>query len=382
MVITGNEAVAWGAARASAQVFPAYPITPQTTIIETLADLIRDGELEGEYIPVESEHSALAASIGASFAGARAFTATSGQGLLLMHELIHWAALARLPIVLANVNRAVAPGWSIWTDQNDSLSQRDTGWIQIYCTDNQEVFDSIILGYKVAEELDLPVMVILDAFVLSHTAEVVDVPDRDEVTKKFLPPRVPKFGLDPEKPRAYGGLTGPDVYQEFRYNMQVSMEKALDLIEKTGKQFGKLFGREYGLIEEYRTEGAESILVSSGTAASTAMEVVDRRRANGEKVGLVRVRVFRPFPAAALRRTLNGVKRIAVLDRNISPGHHGIFSEELKSALYATSRRPVVRGFIAGLGGRDLPPDAIDEVFDRLSRRDRNGKITWVGLKK
>ena len=186
-VITGNEAVAWGAARARAQVVPAYPITPQTTIIEGIADLIKKGELKAEYIPVESEHSAMAACIGAAYAGARAFTATSSQGLLLMHELLHWAALARVPIVMAEVNRAVAPGWTIWTDQNDSLAQRDTGWIQLYCQDAQEVFDTTVQAFRIAEEVDLPVMIVLDAFVLSHTAEPVDIPDAADIDR-FLPP--------------------------------------------------------------------------------------------------------------------------------------------------------------------------------------------------
>ncbi|MBI2920798.1 MAG: pyruvate ferredoxin oxidoreductase [Planctomycetes bacterium] len=379
-VITGNEAVAWGAARARAQVVPAYPITPQTTIIEGIADLIKKGELKAEYIPVESEHSAMAACIGAAYAGARAFTATSSQGLLLMHELLHWAALARVPIVMAEVNRAVAPGWTIWTDQNDSLAQRDTGWIQLYCQDAQEVFDTTVQAFRIAEEVDLPVMIVLDAFVLSHTAEPVDVPDAADVDR-FLPPRKPKFVLDVDNPCAFGGLNGPDVYQEFRFNQQASMTAALEAARRSDNDWAKMFGRRYGLIEEYRTEGADTILVASATPASTAQDVVDKLRAKGKKVGLVRVRLFRPFPAVELRKALAGAKRVAVLDRNISPGHHGIFCEELKSALYGMPKAPEVRGFIGGLGGRDLTPDSIEEVFDRAMGPKKEEEIAWIGHK-
>jgi len=238
-ILTGNQSTAWGAMCARAQVVSAYPITPQTTVIEELADIVAKGLLDAKFIKVESEHSAMAGCIGAQAAGARTYTATSAQGLALMHEELHWAALARLPIVMANINRAMAPGWSIWTDQNDSLSERDTGWLQYYCESNQEVLDTTIQAYKVAEQVNLPVMLILDAFFLSHTYEAVDIPSQDE-TSEYLPPYKPSIYMNVDDPHAFGGIVLPDVYYEFRYKMQLAMDEALDVAEKqtmTSRQF-------------------------------------------------------------------------------------------------------------------------------------------------
>ena len=240
-LLTGNEAVAWGAARAGAQIVAAYPITPQTTIIEHLASLVHKGISKAKYVPVESEHSAMAHCIGAAHAGARAFTATSSQGLALMHELLHWAAAGRLPIVLADVNRALAPGWSIWTDQNDSLSQRDTGWIQLYCEGAQDVIDSTIQAFAVAARTSLPVMVVLDAFVLSHTAEAVSVPDENEV-RDLIPAWEPMWRINLEKPHALGGLVPPAEYEQMRHAMAVAHRQALEVIEEIGSQWRERFG--------------------------------------------------------------------------------------------------------------------------------------------
>jgi pyruvate/2-oxoacid:ferredoxin oxidoreductase alpha subunit len=384
-VIMGNHAVSWGVKLARAEVIAAYPITPQTQVVEALAEMCADGRLEARFIKVESEHSAMAACIGAAAAGARTFTATSSQGLLLMHEMLHWAGMGRLPVVMADINRAVAPGWSIWTDQNDSLSQRDTGWIQLYCENNQEVLDTTIQAFRLAETVNLPVMIVLDAFFLSHTSEPVDIPEPAEVDD-FLPRRDAPLKLDVNDPHAFGSLTRPDVYMEMRLRQQEAMDRSIPALEAIDAEWGRRFGRRWGAIECDRTQDADTVLVTSGTVTSTARTVVDERRARGEKVGLVKVKMFRPFPTGLLRAALAGVRRVAVLDRNISPGHGGIFAEELRSALYDLDpwRRPRVDGFVIGLGGRDVTPQVIAECLDRATP-DPAGAETredlWVGVK-
>ena len=381
-VMIGNHAVSWGVQRSRVEVISAYPITPQTQIVEELSDMVADGRLPARYIKVESEHSAMAACIGAAAAGVRTFTATSAQGLALMHELLHWAAGGRLPIVMADVNRAMAPGWNIWTDQNDTLSQRDTGWIQLYCETNQEVFDSTIQAFRLAETVNLPVMIILDAFFLSHTSEPVDLTDQ-EVVDSFLPRREAAFKLDPADPHAFGALVRPDAYMEMRWQQQEAMHEALAVMPAIDAEWAELTGRAYGPIEAYRTDSAKLLLVTSGTITSTARHVVDERRDRGEAVGLVKVKMFRPFPTAALRQALAGAERVAVLDRNISPGHGGIFAEEIRSALYDVplEDRPELYGYVLGLGGRDVTPSVIDSIVDRTLKADPpERQDLWVGV--
>jgi len=381
-VMIGNHAVSWGVQLARTEVISAYPITPQTQIVEELSEMCADGRLPARFIKVESEHSAMAACIGASAAGVRTFTATSAQGLALMHELLHWAALGRLPVVMADVNRAMAPGWTIWTDQNDSLSQRDTGWIQLYCETNQEVLDTTLQSFRLAEAVDLPVMLVLDAFYLSHTSEPVDIPPQ-ELVDGFLPKREARYRLDVDKPRAFGALTRPDVYMEMRLRQQEAMDEARGVFEKVETEWERLTGRRYGAIESYRAEGAELLLVTSGTITSTSRYVVDELRERGEAVGLVKVKMFRPFPTDALRDALAPAARVAVLDRNISPGHGGIFAEEIRSALYdlAPERRPELYGYIIGLGGRDVTPEVIHDVVSRTRAAERpTREDLWVGV--
>jgi len=381
-VMIGNHAVSWGVQLSRVEVISAYPITPQTQIVEELSEMCAGGGLPARFIKVESEHSAMAACIGASAAGVRTFTATSAQGLALMHELLHWAALGRLPVVMADVNRAMAPGWNIWTDQNDSLSQRDTGWIQLYCETNQEVLDTTVQSFKLAETVDLPVMLVLDAFYLSHTSEPVDIPGQDLVDR-FLPRREARYRLDVDNPRAFGALTRPDVYMEMRLRQQEAMDEARGVFDRVDAEWKGLTGRGYGAIESYRAEGAELLLVTSGTITSTSRYVVDELRGRGEAVGLVKVKMFRPFPTEALREALAPAARVAVLDRNISPGHGGIFAEEIRSALYdlAPERRPALYGYVLGLGGRDVTPETLHDVVRRTrvsgppARED-----TWVGV--
>lgn len=379
-VMMGNHAAAYGAKLARAEVVAAYPITPQTQTVEKISEMVASGEMKAEFIKVESEHSAMAACIGASSAGARAFTATSSHGLALMHELLHWAAGARLPIVMTNVNRAMAPGWNIWAEQNDSLSQRDTGWMQFYCESNQEVLDTVIQAYKIAEKVLLPVMICLDGFSLSHTYEIVDIPEQDEVDA-FLPQYNPEYKLDPENPKTFGAMIFPDWYYEMRYKMNEAMESAKSVIAEVDQEYYERFRRKYGIIEEYRCDDAETLIVTSGTIASTAKDVIDSVRDSGKRVGLVKVRVFRPFPKEEIRKVVKNVKKIGVIDRNISFGHEGIFCSEIKSALYNAENRPNVFGFIAGLGGRDVTPQDIDEMIN-ITNSGEADEITWFKLKK
>lgn len=381
-VLMGNHAVSWGAKLSRVEVISAYPITPQTQIVEALSEMCASGDLGARFIKVESEHSAMAACIGASATGARTFTATSSQGLALMHELLHWAAGGRHPVVLANINRALGPGWNIWTDQNDSLSQRDTGWIQLYCETGQEVLDTTIQAFRLAETVDLPVMLVLDAFYLSHTSEPVDIPDQEAVDA-FLPTRRAGTILDTHDPHAFGGLVRPDAYMEMRWQQQEAMETARAAFDEIDADWGHRFGRSYGPIETYRADDADLLLVTSGTITSTARYVVDQRRERGERVGLVKVKMFRPFPTEALRRVLAGVRKVAVLDRNISPGHGGIFAEEIRSALFDVplDDRPLLYGYVLGLGGRDVTPAVVEDIVDETDDAPQpTREDLWVGV--
>jgi pyruvate/2-oxoacid:ferredoxin oxidoreductase alpha subunit len=379
-VITANEAAAWGAYLARPHVVAAYPITPQTTIIETLADLTSQSPGRCKFITVESEHSALSACCGASYTGVRVFTATSSQGLLLMHEIIHWAAGGRLPVVMVNVNRAIAPGWTIWTDQNDSLSQRDTGWMQIYCTSAQECLDAVILAYRVAESVQVPVMVILDAFVLSHTAEAVEIPDQ-RLVDDFLPPRDPAFKLDVEEPAAFGGLLSPQYYQEMRQRLHEELVSAIPVWERFTDEWADKVGRKLELVEPYRCDDAEVVLLASGTPSVTARVAIDEYQKQGKKIGLLGMRLFRPFPTEQVRRILSGVPKVAVLDRDCSYGHHGIWFQELKSSLYTLTakKRPNIYGYIAGLGGRDITVQTFRNIIDQTRyRKLPEPETVWI----
>jgi len=379
-VMEGNHAISYGVMLSRVQVISAYPITPQTHIVEMLSELCATGELRAKFIRVESEHSAMASCIGAAAVGARVFTATSSQGLALMHELLHWASGARLPIVMANVNRALASPWSIGCDQTDSLSQRDTGWLQLYCESSQEAVDTIIQAFKVSEKILLPCMVMLDGFYLSHTYEPVDMPDRERVDQ-FLPGYEPKFRLDPKDPRCFNGLASPAVFTEIKYQMQQSMDQAKSVILDVGEEYRKVFGRGYGLVEAYRCNEAELILVTSGTVSGTCRELVDQYRDKGRAIGLLKVKAFRPFPSEEIRRYLKGVPKVAVIDRNISYGVGGIFAEELKSALCNEEDRPLIFGYVAGLGGRDITQETISNVIEYTLEQDRlNEDILWPDL--
>ncbi len=386
-VITGNYTASYGALLCRAEVVPAYPITPQTSIVEKIAEFVSTGEMKAQYIKVESEHSAMTACISAALTGARTFTATSAHGLVLMHEMLHWATGARTPVVMANVNRALAPPWSVWADHTDSISQRDTGWIQFYAESNQEVLDTIIMFYRVCEQPDimLPAMVNMDAFILSHTSEVVDVPDISEVDA-FLPRFEPELKLDVDRPLSFGSLAFPtSFYMEWRYKIQHAHDLAIKRFKEEAKAFEAHFGRPWGdLVEKYRSDDAEVILVGMGTMASTAKEAVDKLREQGRKVGLVRVRSFRPFPVRDIREAIGGAKAIGVMDRSHTFGLEGPLFTEVKGALFNASRRPPTVGFTIGIGGRDILDTTIIDLFDRLEKVADDGvakEVTWIDLK-
>lgn len=378
-VLEGSQAVAEAARLARIKVVSAYPITPQTHIVEELAKFCADGSLDGRFICVESEHSAMASVIGAESGGVRSFTASSSHGLALMHEMLHWASAARLPIVMAEVNRALGPGWNLWIDQTDSLAQRDTGWIQLYCADGQEALDTTLQAYRLAEIVNLPVMVVLDAFFLSHTYEPVDVPSQEDVDE-FLPPYAPKFMLDTANPYSLNLVAPPNVYMEMRRSIQMAMEAVPAVFARVEEEFFERFGRRYGPVETYRCEDADIVLVMAGTAAGTARMAIDLMREKGEKVGLLRMKMFRPFPGEALREKLASAKKIAVLDRNCSFGAGGIFAQELKAALYGR-RSPPVYSYITGMGGRDVTVDTIVTMcaMTRDAPEPEEASV-WLGL--
>ena len=379
-VLEGSQAVAEAVRLARVQVVSAYPITPQTHIVEFLSEYCASGTMNARFLRVESEHSCMAALIGAQSTGVRTFTATSGQGLALMHELLHWASGARLPIVMAEVNRAFAPGWNIWVDQTDSLAQRDTGWIQFYCEDSQEVLDTTLQAYRLAESVNLPVMVVLDAFFLSHTYEPVDVPEPEEADR-FLPPYEARFQLDTQAPCSFGPLVPPAVYMEMRHDIAQAMDTALLKFRESEDEYAGIFGRRYGAVEAVRCEDAEIVLVTSGTVTSTARSVLEDLRGRGEKTGLLKIKLFRPFPVDDVRRALGGAKKIAVIDRNFSFGASGIFAQEVRSALCNVPGHAPVFGYVAGIGGRDVTPAVLEDIY----RKTKDSAVperesVWIGL--
>ena len=363
MFLTGNHAAAYGARLARPQVVAAYPITPQSPIYEKLSEWDGQGVLGGRMMRVESEHSAMAACISASLTGVRTFTATASQGLALMHELLHYASGMRVPIVMVNVNRSLAGPWSFWSEQTDSLSQRDTGWLQFYVADNQEALDTVIQAFKISETVFLPTMVVLEGFYISHFMEPVEVPDQRSIDE-FLPAFEPAFRLDTNNPAAFCQVVTQSQYAKFRINRHMAMEDALEVAEDVDKEYKQRFGRGYGLLECYRLEDAETVLVTAATIGSTAKVAIDALREEGRKVGMVRIRLFRPFPKVKLIESLKHAKKITVIDRNLSPGQEGVFCEELKSALYSRLNGIPVFGFVLGLGGTNVSPSHIKKVFD------------------
>jgi pyruvate/2-oxoacid:ferredoxin oxidoreductase alpha subunit len=377
MLLTGNHAVAWGARLARPKVIPVYPITPQTPVLELLTEFHAAGEIDAEMLTPESEHSVMAACIPASLAGVRVFTATASQGLLLMHELLHYASGARAPIVMANVNRTVASPWGFWPDQTDSLAQRDTGWIQLYVESAQEALDSVIQGFRIAESVLLPVMVNLDAFYVSHALEPVALPTQ-EMVDAYLPRFAPEHFLDPARAESWGNVVSQELYCRHRKDIGAAMDSVPAVAAQADQEWQRCSGRGWGVVERYRCEGAEAVVASLGSMCGTAREAVDALRASGHAVGLVKVRLFRPFPQAALRAALAGVRDVLVLDRNFSPGAGGVLHQELRAALYGMQAPPRVHGLLAGVGGVNVPPQKIAELVLAARQREPAAGPAWA----
>jgi pyruvate ferredoxin oxidoreductase alpha subunit len=352
---------------ADADVISAYPITPQTHIVEDLSQLVANGELEASFIPVESEHSALSACLGAAAVGARTFTATSSQGLELMHEVLYVASAMRFPVVMAVANRALAAPISIWGDHSDVMSTRDTGWIQIFAANGQETFDSVLCAFRIGEDprVLLPVMVHLDGFHLTHVIEPVTIPEADAV-KRFIPPHKYPLPLDPDRPVTMGAIGPPYIYSEAKKAQQVNLAASKAVILQCWQEFGDLFGRYYSPVECYRCEKAKALLLAMGSFSETAMNAIDSMRAEGSEVGLIKLRLWRPFPFDEIRRAVRDAEVLVVLDRALSAGGPGgpVFSE-IRSALYNLDKRPKVVGFVGGLGGRDISPEGFTEMIKR-----------------
>ena len=376
--IEGSRAVAEAVALCRPQVICAYPITPQTHIVEGLGEMVKTGELAGcEFINVESEFAALSVAIGASAAGARSYTATSSQGLLFMAEAVYNAAGLGLPIVMTIGNRAIGAPINIWNDHSDSMSMRDAGWIQLYADDNQEALDLHIQAFRLAEELSCPVMVCMDGFILTHAYDRVDVPTQAEVDA-FLPPYQPRQILDPREPVSIGAMVGPEAFTEVRYLSHHRQLRALGLIPQLAAEFATAFGRPSGgLIRPYRTEGAETIVVALGSVNGTIQEVVDEMRAEGTAIGSVSILSFRPFPLAVLREALRHAKRVVVLEKCLAVGLGGIVSDGVRKSLSGV----VLHGYtvIAGLGGRAITRASLRKLFEDAGR-DELQQVTFLDL--
>jgi pyruvate ferredoxin oxidoreductase alpha subunit len=393
-MLDGNQAAAEGVRLSRAQVIAAYPITPQSPVTEKLSEFVEGRELDAQYIAVESEHSALAVCTSASMVGARTFTATSSHGLAYMHEMLHWTAGARLPVVLACVNRAIGAPWSVLNDQQDSVSQRDTGWIQIYARNNQEIIDSIIQAYRIAESVYVPVMVCYDGYVLSHTEMPVNVPGQQDVDR-FLPRYRPHTILDPANPKNYNLVTlaNPRInaegvlchgYMELRFLLQEALQNSRKTIIGVGKEFGEIFDRSYAnMVWQDRLDDADVVMVAMGSLAMEAIVAADMLREAGHKVGVLGLRVFRPFPKVDVARALKKSRLVVIFDKNISYGSEGATCSEIKSALYGSPVRAVIRNFIVGLGGRDVKAremvDVVNKSLSSMKEGDLNKEYPeWI----
>ncbi|MFH1454232.1 MAG: transketolase C-terminal domain-containing protein [Armatimonadota bacterium] len=367
-VMEGSIAIAETVTQLRPHVISAYPITPQTHIVEALSRIVADGRLHADFIKVDSEQSAASACVGASAAGARAYTATTSQGLLLMAEVLFSMAGMRLPVLLTCVNRSVSSPLSIWNDHQDSMTVRDSGWIQLYAEDNQEAIDMHVQGYKIAEKVKLPLMICIDGFLLTHTYEPLRLYDQDEIDK-FVPPYKPKYHLTPKDPHTFGCFAEPDKYTEFRYMTAHANLDSKSEIVAVAKEFKEVFGRFTGdLLENYKCDDADTVLVGMGTIVSILKAVADQMREEGKKVGVCKIRTFRPFPKEEIRNSLKDKKNIVIFDKSLSMGLGSIVGTDVKDALYGLSSAKIST-IIAGLAGRDIPVSSVKKMVEKAEKQ-------------
>ncbi len=371
---------------ANTDVIAAYPITPQTHIVEHLAQIVADGELDAEFIPVESEHSAMSACLGSAAVGARTFTATAGQGLELMHEVLYVASSMRLPMVMTVANRALSAPLSVWGDHSDAMAVRDTGWIQIFTENGQEVVDNVLCAFRIAEDhrVLLPVMVHLDGFNLSHMIEPILLPEQSEADR-FLPPNQYPLPLDPRKPVAMGDFGPPVIYTEAKWAQEVNLRESKKIILQIWKEFGAVFGRHYSPVEYYRCQQAKVLLLTMGSFSETAMAAIDKMRKEGRDVGLLKLRLWRPFPFEEVRQAVKDAEVVIVLDRALSfGGPGGPVCSEIRSALYDEEKKPKVISFVGGLGGRTIDVDGFEHIINRgieISQKGSENEFEIFGVR-
>ncbi|MBN1159612.1 MAG: hypothetical protein JXA43_00035 [Candidatus Diapherotrites archaeon] len=384
-LVTGCGAAAWAARRARVDYVPNFPITPQTELIDGIAQWVADGEWDVEFETMDSEHSVMSAAVGGAAAGGRVFTGSGSQGLLLMHEVMYIASGLRLPIVMATMSRGISAPITLWTDHTDFLDNLSTGWIMFHAQNNQEIFDSVLQAYKIAENENvlLPVMVNMDGYILSYTVEPADIASQEAVDK-FLPRYNPKHAyFDPKKPPLIQGSSVlGDYYTVFRSQQHKAMSNALEVSKQVFKDFNKQFGRKYDVFETYKIEDADYVLLVQGSMGTITHEAIDRMRAKGKKVGMLRMRMIRPFPEAEFSKVLKNAKGVAVIDRNLAPGRGGIMFPEIKSALYEYDVDPIVSNFIVGLGGNNQTVKKIMQIEEKLEQDVKKGKgsVDWNDL--
>ena len=394
IIESGNVAAATGVKLSRVQVIAAYPITPQTPLTEKLSEFVESEQLPAQYIPVESEHSAMAVCIAASTAGTRTFTATSANGLLYMNEQLHWAVGARLPIVTCVVNRGIGAPWTVWNDQQDSMAQRDVGWIQLYASDHQQIIDTVIKAFRLAQTVSIPVMVCYDGYLLSHTYMPFDLPEQSEVDA-FLPPFVPKHFLDPDNPGNFNTVTLPDVrpgvdgamrpgYFEIRHNLHQDLRASLDSYAEIDREFAQRFGRGGSpFVEQYRCDDARFVAVAVGSLSYQLRDVIDIMREDGIAIGVMGVHMYRPFPDQAIASALAGKECVIVFEKALSYGNQGPLYSDIKSALYRMDDRPMLHNYILGLGGREIRTQQLLDALAESCARPAAIEDTprWIGLK-
>lgn len=386
VAINGNHSIAEGVRLARAQVVAAYPITPQTPMVEKVADFINEGRLDAKYVAVESEHSALTTVVGAALTGTRVFTATAGAGLALMHEIVGVASGNRLPIVMGVANRALPSPWSLQVDHSDSMAEKDMGWIQLYASSCQEALDYTLIAYRIAEKVKLPVMVCIDGFYLSHTTEVVELPDQEDVDK-FLPAyERGEVYLDPKNPMTVNQLNSADTFTEIKYSHSEALKEVINIFPVIAKEFEEIFGRKHDLYKAVNCEDADTVLVTLGSSSGTARKVAQEMSVDGKKIGSLQVSSFRPFPKKEVVEALKNAKSVSVIDRSWALGTDGPLSQEIKSALYSANVNIPVYDFVAGLGGRDLNEktmvNIIDKTMELNSKNEQVFNPIWIDTKK